>query len=220
MDSEIIRQVAEAFEQLDLATPSARVEQLEAERAEIRTAIGRAEARCDELTQALHAGGVPDGVAVADALLLDTEVQAAADAGPGRAAMEAEKVSLREGLRELRQRLTAIGGEIDLVRAETKASAAKVAGPLVDSLMDQARQAVAVLPTLYAALYAVQNATGAGTADLNRLRSALRDLQGGDGLLPYLRSQSAPSDVLGALQRLVGKGAALQPRIVQTVPMP
>ena len=220
MDSEIIRQVAEAFEQLDLTAENARIAELETERAEIKSAISRTEERYFKLVGALQAGGVPDGVAVADALLLDSDVQVAAEAGPGRTAMEAERDSLREGLRELRRRLDKIQPTINLAKDEAKLSAAEAAGPLIDALMAEARHAVAALPALYAAVYAVQTVTGAGTHDLRHLREALRAILGGDGLLPYLPPQSVPSDVLGALQRLVGKGAALRPRIVQTVPMP
>ena len=220
MDSEIMRQVAEAFETLDLTAENARIAELETERAEIKSAISRTEERYFKLAGALQAGGVPDGVAVADALLLDSDVQDAAEAGPGRAAMEAERDSLREGLRELRRRLDKIQPTINLAKDEAKMSAAEAAGPLIDALMAEARHAVAALPALYAAVYAVQTVTGAGTHDLRHLREALRAILGGDGLLPYLPPQSVPSDVLGALQRLVGKGAALRPRIVQTVPMP
>lgn len=221
MDTKTLKQTTAALAALDFTAKNERITELEAQISELQTAMDRGEARCTEISQALVKGGRPDARAIADALLSDASPISAAAAGPNREAMEEERTSLREGIRNLRHRREDIEAELATIQGEAMSKVAGAAKPLVDEIMRKAREAAETLPALYAALYAVNFAARTARGDLETLRDAIDAISGSNRLLAYRKTEEVPCEIVTALRALADKGPALRDaRFVTSTPMP
>ena len=216
-----ISQFAATLAGLDFSEENAKIADLQQQVAELQSAIDRGEARCTEISQSLAKGDRPDGRAVADALLAERTAQAAAVAGPSREAMEEERAALREGLRDLRDRMRDVEGEITSVKRLAMHDASEAAQPLIDDLIRQAREAIAVLPALYGALYATNMATHGGRRQFEDFWEILRSIPSQNGISPLPRVIEVPAEIANALKGLADKGPALRDaRFIRSVQMP
>jgi len=216
-----LQPIAKALAALDFTTENERIAELQARESEFRDAKERAEARCSEIARFLHEGARPNGRAVADALLAAGSASAAATAGPSQDTMEAERVSLRAGIRDLQHRAEDTRTEIDVIQEQAMGRVRAVIEPLVAEIVDEARAIVAQLPPLYASLVAISDASKSGSFATNKLRAAIVGAQGVEALLDYRRTQDVPEELSAALRTLIGKVPAIRDaRFIDVIPMP
>lgn len=97
---------------------------------------------------------------------------------------------------------------------------AREADHLVQAVMQRAEAVAAELPRLYAALSAVNLATGAGAFELHRLSVAVEGIVGNGKLLAGQKSVPVPDEVSETIRALDGKGAAFLARCAVNVAMP
>lgn len=221
MNTSILEQTAQALAALDFTAENQQIDELEAKIREHQAAIGRADERRREISKLLYENTRPDGKAVAEALLANASPVDAALAGPSREQMEAERASLQEGIRELTYSVQDLRSEIDRICSHAAAKTRDAAQPLADHIFNQARQAVAGLPSLYAAMVAVSDTTRASSYQSQQLREAIGAMHAGDGLLQYERIHQVPEEIVEALKPLATKGKALRDaRQLTSVGMP
>ncbi|WP_374411962.1 hypothetical protein [Novosphingobium colocasiae] len=221
MDSKIISSIAAILAELDFSNENEKIAACERRMQECEAAIARAEARRTEIADALRFNTRPDGRAVGDALLADVSMVEVALAGPSREAMEQERESLTEGIRDLRWRIEDARHEISCIKGEAMGVASQAVGPLVEHLTEEARRAVSDLPALYAGLQALNFAAKAGTAELDSLREILVATMGAYKLLPRQNKADIPEAIADAVLPLRDKGSALaDARFVTSVVLP
>ncbi|SLJ86883.1 hypothetical protein [Novosphingobium mathurense] len=221
----IFDQTARAFAALDFTGEEAELAQLEAQRADIDTAIERANARRTEINQALaarsagrEAGRKAAGL-VADALLAGAHTSEAAALAPSPDQLQDEREQLAAAIRELQGRSDDVRSKLGALHRGAAGKAAIAAKPLADALRARAKQAAEELMECYAGLQALNSAIGAGSREVRQTRNAAAGCIGQDSLLSWrarIPVPSSVSDVIGALprNRLVFAGR------LDTVPMP
>ncbi|MEP6868706.1 MAG: hypothetical protein ABJA20_09330 [Novosphingobium sp.] len=208
----LLANIAAELEALDISAQNARVEALQAELADIGTAIDTAETRCRAIADALAARSGPDAVAIADALLDGATAMAAADVGPGDDAMCAERETLRAGIGELNRRAEAVRREIEDVRNAAQALAIERTQPLADAIAADLRSTAQRLLQGFAAAAALNECTkGHGNVRIAAEQAAAA-LTGTNKLLVWQRSVEVPAEVSEALGPLLTMGPALPVR--------
>lgn len=222
IDQKAMKATEAAFRALDVEPENQRIAELPSDVASIEAAIGRAEARRDEISALLHprgpSAGAPiaanPGVALADALMTLDPAEAI-DAQHKEEDLRAEFKQLGEGMAELRRRAERLRQEILTVQKEADRKAYEAARPLMEELVAEAQDAGRRIAETSAALKALSAATGLNPPMANQLKAAVDALtvnQGFGGLLQGNadREQAAPAEITALLAHLEGKGAALR----------
>jgi HPt (histidine-containing phosphotransfer) domain-containing protein len=220
MQLKTISAVSAALAGLDLTAENDEIIAIEAKISELVAAIERAQARRTEIAHQLIGNDKPDAKAIADAVLAG-DTAAAVSAGPSREALIGEKDALHEAVRELTWREEDARAELKQAQARALTKAREAVEPLIDELMDRAREVIAELPELYAALIAITDATRAGADGANRLRDAVKGTHGDGKLGQWTRSMMVPAEITAALRPLASKGPAMgAARFSHSVGMP
>ena len=221
----ILDQTARAFAALDFTAEEAELAQLEAQRADIDTAIERANARRTEITQSLAARSAERGAGrkaaglVADALLTGAHTSEAAALAPSPDQLQDEREQLTAGIRELQHRSDEVRTKLSTLRGKATSKAVSAAQPLADALRAKAKLAAEELLECYAGLQALNSAIGAASREVNQVRNAAAGCIGQGELLSWRARIPVPSSVLEAI------GALPQNRLIfagrlDTVAMP
>lgn len=212
MDQSILNRTTAALSALDFSAENERIAQIEASIAEMETAIAKGEQRCADISHGMRSDHAVDGRSVGDALLAGASGQEATLVAPSRDAMTDERSALLAGIADLRRRIADAGHEIEAIKLEALGDTARTVTPVVDEIISEATEIAGRLPALFASLYAVNLATGAGRAELDKLSQAMSGLIGNDRLLPDRRSEPVPADVSAMLSTLASKGKAIVAR--------
>ena len=211
MDQKILDAAAAAFAAVDISTENAQFAAIEAKIAEAEGAIVAADERCSAIAREKQEFRGPSGGDVADALLAGGGVTEAARAGPDIASLEAERESLRAGIRDLKHRVEDWRAELANIEQRARQKLAPAATRLIEGLQADAREAAERLATVYASLAAVSATTRFGAYETAVTRQIVSAATQSSGPLPYgLRQVEVPGEINDALRKLDGKGRALR----------
>lgn len=209
LDMAVIDDVAAHFRAIDVAEENARIAEIEAQIADAHKAIEAAETRCSEIAREKQRDA-PDGSGVADALLSGARAMDAARSGPDRDALEAERLALRSGMKELQHRVEDNRAAIATIESEARQKAAPGAEKLTDALMAEAAALSEQLATIYASAEAIAAATRFGSYEAGCLREVVQAATRSGGPMPYRRHIDVPAPIIDAIKSLEGKGRALR----------
>jgi hypothetical protein len=208
-DMAVIDDVAADFRAIDVAEENARIAEIEAQIADAHKAIEAAESRCSEIAREKQRNG-PDGSGVADALLSGRSAMDAARQGPDREALEAERLALRSGIRDLLHRVEDHRAEVAMIEGEARRKVAEGANRLIASLMAEAAILSEQLASVYASAEAVAVSTRFGSYEAGNLREIVRTATSSGGPMQSRRRIDVPTPIVDALKALEGKGRALR----------
>lgn len=201
---------ASAFAALDLSVENARIEQIEANIAQLETAEKAARERCTAIVREISDFRGPSGAAVADALLANHAPSDAAVLGPDLDSLEKENAALLAGAHSLARRAQAARSELVEVKREAKRKLQPIVQPLVDELTEEATAMAERLLEIFASLSAISGTTDNGWREARAVGLMVKGAVDDFGLLLRLRgSVEAPVEIVTALRALDGKGAVL-----------
>jgi chromosome segregation ATPase len=209
-----------AIAELDLSSENAQIAELEADIRRFNEAITTADERRSEIQRILRDRRGPDAHAVAEALLDGKTAMQAAREDPTDDDLKRELESLRAAIGELRDRVESARQGIESIQSGARQRAAECFSPIVDRLTDELRDVAELMVSHFAALRAINDATKGHTLARLSAERALPGLYGTDGLIAYRRQVPVPADIVDALRRFEGKGAALPARVPAMVPLP
>jgi hypothetical protein len=209
-----------AIAALDLSAENDRLAELKTERGRINAAIDAATRRIAEIgrEKTSYAERGPDGRTVADRLLHNLSASDAALAAPTPESMETERLALVAATKELRERENVIRTEEQFVMTAASSKAAEAATPLVQAMVDEAREHLQRLIELFASVTAVCDAARAGIEGKIELTDCIKSMSG--GLLPLPRTIPVPADIQALVEPLGRKGDALRAGLTRMVPFP
>lgn len=208
MDNQILEAAAAALAALDFSAANRRIAELNADIAAMGAASDKANARCIEIELARRENRGPDAAAVADALLAELEPIEAARVGPDRQEMEAERTSLLSGMRELRHRIEDAQSEVGDIKNAAAAEVMRVAGPLVEAVMADARQNAEALVQSFATMEAIRRATRGYSNEASVVATAIEGCIGDRKLLGWRATAEVPAAIQQTLKSLTEKGPA------------
>jgi hypothetical protein len=198
----ILAQAARALAGADFTEENRQIGVIEAEIAEIEAAADLARDRIADIGRTLVASHQPDAQAVADALLANAEPRDAAAASPSSDELENERAALRAALMELQQRKQKKEAEITALRNGARESFRPVVQPVVEVVFEEAKAAGERIFECYAALFAVEVATGAKFEQTRILRRAIDGLSKDYNLCQRRPEAKVPVQVIDALADL------------------
>lgn len=209
----------DALAALDFGPENAALAELSTERASLSDAINRAEERCSEIAR-LKYDATRKARDVADALVGGATAIEAVTLDPGPEQMEEERLSLRAAIRELSERLRGV--------EERRAEILKLAGqkphqaikPVIATLHVELVEAAEKVAGTFAALRAIQTATGFGRAEADAAEFAVAGLFGQGRAVSWRKSVAVPAEVQNLLAALEGNGTAYPARVISAVPIP
>ncbi len=209
MDPKLLKQAAAEFVALDFSAENARITEINEEIARLASAQDSARTRCREIDLTLADYRGPDARAVADALIAGQTAMEAAKSAPNELELKEERGALMAAMKTLGHQIQDAQSQIDSIRTQAFGKVSEMARTIVDSLMEDARQAAEELLCVHAALNAVHVATRCGANELSATSTAIGELVGSNRLLTGRRHIPVPEEITDMLQGLSGKGAAL-----------
>lgn len=208
MQTKTIDTATRAFAEIDFSEENAQIAAIEGRIAEMQKATATAEDRCTAITRELADFRGPSGADVSAALLAGHSPTTAAVAGPSKEALETERASLKEGVRELVRQVEAARQEISNIRDAARKRLIPICEHVADELQDGAIAAVERLIEITAAYEAIALTTKFGWYEAGRLKDKVRTLMLDGAVVPYRKHIPVPVEISTMLQALDGKGAA------------
>jgi hypothetical protein len=212
----IIAEARHRIEALDLSAENARIEQIDAQLAQIEQAMTAARERNDQIGILLRpfrrdGGSLPmltpeAGTSVANALLAGVDPSVAAGSTIDAAQLEHERDALKEGISELVARDRSLRATRRGLPSATGRRIMAELKPLCDVLEQQAREAAQVIERAFAALCAISNATRTHASGLDGATNAVLAMQEPGGLLASRTLVDVPDEITGLLKLLQAKG--------------
>ncbi len=187
--------------------------------AEMQKATVTAEDRCTAITRELADFRGPSGADVSAALLAGHSATTAAVAGPSKEALETERASLREGIRDLTNQVENARRDIFNIRGSAHLKLNPICEPLAEELMVEAREAAGRIIAVYASLEAIAWTTKFGWHKTSGIKDVVFAMMTGAAVAPFQREIAVPVEISAALQALDGKGAALPASFRATISM-
>lgn len=198
---------------LDFTTENERIADIDHQIAQVKHARETAAARRDEISQILQSltgedriarPPIPEGSAVADALLAGGDVTEAAAAKIDVAALRRERTALHEGISDLGRRESTLERERRDVQSEAGRRMLKELQPLCSALEAKAREAAAVIVDVFASMEAIGHTTSKNPPSLQNVAAAARVING--ELTPFREYVDVSAEVVDLLSGLADKG--------------
>lgn len=179
-----------AIRALDVDSFNARLEQCNAEEAEARSAIERAQDRQSEIARLLHRDEEETAALVADALLAGQTATEAAEAIPAREVLIGERNALNRAMRDLQNRIDAIRRNRGNVEQEIQYAMRDALSPLTTAIRERAERAAEEFAVCYADARAIDEYARLVLSLRRACASALEGISGPDKIIP--RRQDLP----------------------------
>lgn len=219
MQTKTIEAATRAFAAIDFSEENAEIAAIEGRIADMQMASVTAEERCTAITRELVNFKGPSGADVSAALLAGHSATTAAVAGPSKDALETERTSLREGVKDLARQVEAARQQILGIRQAAHQRLNPICQMLVDELMEEARAAAERIMTVGASLEAISWTTKFGWYEAKQFKKAAHALTEGGAIIDYRRDIAVPAEICEALHALDGKGPAFPASFRTTVNM-
>jgi len=219
MQTKTIEAATRAFAAIDFSEENAEIAAIEGRIADMQKAAVTAEERCTAITRELVNFKGPSGADVSAALLAGQSATAAAVAGPSKEALETERASLKEGVRDLARRVEDSRQAIANIRQSAHQRLDSICKPLTDELAEEARAAAERIIAVYASYAAIALTTKFGWYEARKLNEKVNALMTDGAVVPYQRHIPVPVEISTMLQALEGKGSAFPARFRTTVDM-
>lgn len=172
-----------AIRALDVDSFNARLEQCNAEEAEARSAIERAQDRQSEIARMLSRDEEERGALVADALLAGQTATEAADVIPAREVLIGERNALNRAMTDLQKRIDAIRRNRGDVEQDIQYALRDALAPLTTAIRQRAEQAAEELAVCYADARAIDEYARLVLSLRRACASALEGISGTDKII-------------------------------------
>ena len=200
-----LEQVREAFAALDFTEQNGEIAELEVSVTKITAAIDDARQRVAELGETDRSNA--DGRAVADALLDGQNPDAAAQAATAAGERAERKAALVSALPALAMQRSDAVMRIDSIKSEARQATGRAAQPLIDVLMERAREAAEEILAIYADISTLAHASGGDPENATKVEHAAYELMM-LGLIRHGAPLPVSPTILSLGANLSGKGPA------------
>lgn len=210
MDTNTTAALAAGLAAIDFSATNAKIDQLDAERTNLRAKAAEAEAEAQRLDAEIRDWAGPDPEALADAILAGGSISEVAQAAPSREGLVEKSNALKSTAEALRERAERAGRDRDEIARSQCLAIVEAAQDFVAATLAEQKRAAQALVDADAALAALRWMTGVYVPGESASQVARQAVIGIDRLLGPIARASVPTDVVAALKGLEGRAKGLR----------